>query len=106
MDALPVGRCFFEQPQGCVEDRHQVAAGEAPMGEEVALDLFPRHPVFVRQGLGPGFERLPFPGEIAACDGLPEVHLPPSLSLSMRDETYCHFVQNFASSSRPASLSA
>ena len=79
---------------------------KSAVGEEMSLDLFPRRPVVVRQCLGPGFERLPFPGEIAACDGLPEVHLPPSLSLSIRDVTYSHFAQNFASSSRPASLSA
>src|SRR3954470_13603963 len=106
LDALSVRRCHFEQPEGGVEDRHQVAAGEVSIGEEVGDDLPPRRPVVVRQSLRPGFERLPFSGEIATCDLLPEVHLPPPLSLSMRDETYCHFAQNFASSSRPASLSA
>ena len=30
----------------------------------------------------------------------------PPVSLSMRDDTYCHFAQNFASSARPASESA
>src|SRR5580700_85867 len=77
LDALPIRRCFFQQPEGAVEDRHQVAAAEAPVGEEVDLDLLPRRPLVRRQYIGPGFERVPFPGEVAAGQGLPEPHLSP-----------------------------
>src|SRR5690349_7343544 len=72
VDVLSVRRCFFEQPQGGVEDRHQAAACEVPVREEVALELCPRRLVVGRQCRCPGLERLPFPGEIAAGDGLPE----------------------------------
>src|SRR4051794_24072229 len=64
VDALPVGRRLFEQPEGGVDDRRQVAAGEARVGEEVALDLFPRRLVVGWQRRCPGFERLPLFGEV------------------------------------------
>src|SRR5947209_13167744 len=88
VNALPIRRCFFEQPEDAVEDRHQVATRETRIGEDVNLDLFPRRPVVGGQCLVSAFECFPFPGEVAAGHGLPEVLFPPSLSLSMRDERY------------------
>src|SRR5262245_52310089 len=64
VNALPVRRCFLEQPQNSVENRHQIAAREARVRDEVNLDLLPRPLVVGRQPLGPGLERRPFPGEI------------------------------------------
>src|SRR5690349_2378563 len=59
LDPLPLRRRLLEQRQGGVEDRHQVATGEAPEREELNRDLSPRRLVVGRQGLGPSLERVP-----------------------------------------------
>ncbi len=45
VDVLAVGRGLLEQPEGGVEDRRQVATGEARVGPEVPLDPVPGRPV-------------------------------------------------------------